>query len=366
MKTIKRALMLILSLALVLTCSASIFSTPKNAYAQVNAILSVQNASFEQFDLQNNIPLGWSVAQTSAQTDFITQNAYDGTQYYQINDGELSLQTQSATQINGAYDYVVGVKFIASSQNSTCKIGVSVFNGENELIQTYYSEQTQAKLTNSWQDVSVGVAKDANIVSAKIEIVIVADGSVGIDAVYGNVDCLTIYNGASISLETLTTAIRFSGQVDKIVYDSIVQDYEDVSAGIIFMLTDKIDAVGEFSVKGFSTINYNCVLVQANYWSNTSTAEQDGCYKFHCSLVNLGQEQIQVELSARLYLNYTENGQEKYIYSNYSVENNSRSVYSVAVRALADEKTFATYDQVQKNIIMAYAENRMPDFENIG
>ncbi len=365
MKVIKRAFILILSLALVLICNASFFMSPKNAYAEVNALVDIQNASFEQVDAQTGLPLGWVVNQNLGENAFITQNAYDGAQYYQITDGEKLLQTQEFAEINGAYDYVFGVKFISSSQKSTCKISVSTFDSQNQLVKTEHSEQVQIKLVNAWQDVSVKIAKDENAVGVKIEITVDAEGSVGIDAVYGNVDFLTLYDGASISLETTTTAIRFSGQVGKDVFDNLSQKYDSVSVGIMLMLTDKLDVTGEFSVQGFSTTGYRCMLIQADYWSNTSTAEQDGCYKLHCSLINLGQAQLQVELCARLYVKYTENGQEKYIYSNYSVENNSRSLYSVAVMALADEQTFATYDQVQKSIIMAYAQNQMPDFNNL-
>ena len=50
----------------------------------------------------------------------------------------------------------------------------------------------------------------------------------------------------------------------------------------------------------------------------------------------------------QLSVKYYDGEQEKYLYSDYSQELNSRSVYSVAVMAKADTQTFNSYSEGQR------------------
>ena len=74
---------------------------------------------------------------------------------------------------------------------------------------------------------------------------------------------------------------------------------------------------------------------------------------------------IDINFTVRGYVKYIEGGEEKILYSSWSLENNCRSIRQVAIMAKQDADFFNSYDLDQQEIINAYIEGRAPNFDGL-
>ena len=354
MRKLKISLAIIL-VAVIMLCNSS-FLYAKNVYADNIILPLIQNQSFE-------IEGGWDIEATDNSLDesklsFPAENAYDGQRYFALSDGEYLVKTTDYIEIDGEDNYIFGIKYITSSLDNTCQVSVQTFDMENNLISIVSGEEMVAKLVDTWSDAQVYLSANDNVAKAKLVIKIKAvNGIVGLDYAYGNKDIVKTVFGASISLQEGTTSMRFTGRVDKAVYDSYSAN--SVSVGILLMPTGALSNVGEFTIRGVSDESGRAIIV--DNWNNQDSALTDGYYEFVCTMTNMhAKEALTFFLSARAFMKIETGGEVKYIYSSFDVDSNSRSVKEVALRLKADTETYFKYDDVQRAIIDAYALGELP------
>ena len=171
-------------------------------------------------------------------------------------------------------------------------------------------------------------------------------------------EIIKLNDGASISLQKENTMIRFIGRVDKATYD---QYSDSIRVGIIIAPTNALKEASEFTIDGLSS---NAVrVVSANGWLNENTAEQDGYYEFACAMKDMHfKEALTLSLSARAFIRLTSGENQEYVYSDFDLEKNSRTIQDVAKKLKDDIVNYIKYDQVQQTIIDAYALGELPRF----
>ena len=100
-------------------------------------------------------------------------------------------------------------------------------------------------------------------------------------------------------------------------------------------------------------------------WTNFYTVIEDGFYSLDCAIRGMSGQSIKANISVRIFIKYYQDGMQKYLYSDYNQEDNSRSVYQVALMAKADTENFEHYSPAQQEKINAYIEGREPNTENL-
>ncbi len=349
-----------ISLAIVLVAVLSLcnygFPYAKNVYADGIILPLIQNQSFE-------IEGGWDINATDNTLDenkinYLSENAYDGEKYLQLSDGEYTVKTSDYIEIDGGDDYVFGVKFIASALDTSCQVVIETFDSSNDFLGNVRGEIKTPTLIDVWTDVQVYFSADDNVAKVKIAIVLDAlNANVGLDCAYGNKDIVETVFGASINLQKGKASIRFTGRVDKKAFDQYTQG--TASFGILFAPTAALNLVGDFTLNGVSSDMGRAVIL--NNCNNMDTADLDGYYEYVCTMGNMNaKEALTLSISVRTFVRIEENGIERYIYSNFDLEDNSRSIQEVALRLKENAETYAKYDDVQRAIIDAYALGEMP------
>ncbi len=362
MGKIKRTL--IIFIIAVLCLSNAGCSIIRKAYAESIILPPIVNDSFESQQEQSaySKPIGWQVDAVDqveiGNVAFINENAYDGQSYYQVSGDEYTVKTEDYIDIDGGESYVFGVKYITSSLENSCTINIETFDNENNLLSTIANQVEEPKLVDTWLDTQFYINASTSVSKVKIAIKINAlNGDVGIDYAYGNKDIIKISFGASISLQQGKTEMRFTGQIDKTAYEKFLG--KSVSVGILFMPTNAFNQTGEFTIKGLSSETGRASV--ADKWKNQETIDSDGYYEFACAMKNMHvKEALTVSISARAFIKFTEEGKEKYIYSTFNLEDNSRSIQGVAQKLKADTTNYQKYDELQRMIIDAYALGELP------
>lgn len=163
-------------------------------------------------------------------------------------------------------------------------------------------------------------------------------------------DKVNMVKGASIRLDE-EHGIRFIARAD---YE-YSQDYEDPVFGIILLPTDYLTDGVTFTVAGLEAKGKTYVKAErdSSYspeyrFNNYDTVLSDGYYEFTCALVKILDKNVNREFSARAYVRYVDEstGISRYVYSDYSQEKNSRSVYNLADYWLTKPELF-TEEQVK-------------------
>ena len=372
MSIVKKAFTLGKSTIILLVFCASAFLMPKNAKATEIFLPEIQNSSFELLD-----PLGWEITATDIDAQnygLNNQVFYEGESSYQLSQNTYTIKSADYIAVDTGAEYVLGVKAYFEQLNNTCKLSVEVFDQDGELLSIVDGENNSANIINAWQDVRLTFQTQQS--ACKIKVIIQIDatgGKVCIDNVYAHKNFMQIIDGASINLETNAKAIEykgqlcFSGKIDKQIYDEILNVDPSATLGVMLVPTEHLSGVGEYTFKGFSCAGKE-KSIKNEYitkWSNLYTIDEDGFYSFNFIIYNILAEKSKVDISIRAYIKYYENEQERYLFSNYDQSVNSRSLYSVAVLAKADEQTFNTYSEGQKEKINAYIEGREPILENL-
>lgn len=347
------------------------FLMPKNAKATEIILPDIENASFEQSE-----PFGWAITpqdelvQNHGQT---TENFYDGLNAYQLSQNQYLVESCAYISIDTDSEYVFGVKYYSLETDNALEFAIQAFDQNGEFLYESESQVNQVEKTNTWQDITVIFQSTENACKIKIKIAVNSiAGTMLIDNVYGHKNFIKMLDGASINLETTASAlaekgqIRYTGKLDKAEYENLLNTRPGASVGFILVPTVYVDSVGEFTFKGFADAGREEVLlvIEVEKWSNLYTADEDGFYNFDCAVNKIDGARLKVDISVRSFIRYYDNGQEKYLYSPYSADLNSRSIYTVALRAKADAETFKTYTKDQQEKINAYIEGREPNIAN--
>ena len=372
MSVVKKTIVLSISIIFLLVFCTSAFLMPKTVKATAIVLPEIKNSSFEQSE-----PFGWEVNadEINGQNHGTTNQVfYDGTSSYQLKQNVYTIKSTDFIDVDIDSEYVVGVKIYCSEIGSVCKIGVESFDQNGEYLNTKRGEEFLSSTKGAWQDVRLNFQSQQN--ACKIKVIIEVDatsGDVCIDNVYAHKDFVHMYDGASINLQTNAQELarkgqlNFRGKLDKGAYDEFINAYPNANIGFMLVPTEHLKSVGEFSFKGFSDANKPNLILDLGLveWSNLYTIDEDGFYTFDCIIYGVSGERLKVDISVRAYIRFYENGAEKYIISNYDESVNSRSIYSVAVMAKADTKTYKNYSDGQKEKINAYIEGRDPNLENL-
>ncbi len=356
---------IMLLVAVLLLCNTSFFS-PKNVYAESVFVPQIENDSFELQDGSSEFikPNAWQVEAKAnfnkQNVSYVIENAYDAQSYYCLSANEYTIKSEDYVKIDGSDDYVFGVKYITSSLENSCVMYLETFDSSNNLISTIVGGVESPTMTDTWLDTRVHYTANTNVSKIKIIIELNAlDGDVGIDYVYGNKDVVKTNFGASISLQKGITSIRFLGRVDKAFYDAHIDNF--ISVGIVFAPTNAVLNAGEFTIDALGARNSEVLF--AKNWNNQGSIDTDGYYEFACKMENMhAKEALTFSLSARAFIKISINGKDKYIYADFNLEDNSRSVQKVAQNLKADTENYLKYDDVQRAIIDAYALGELPKF----
>ena len=375
----KRRCFLSMLLIFVLTLSAmlGVFATHKNAYASAEIFADVKNSSFESVDSETfgkDLPTDWVIDSQNLdinKVNVVSINAYDRINYLQVEGDTYLVESQDYIQIENDYDYLFGVKMLFASAEDSVTLIVKTYSEDNELIGTYQSQTivSTADLIGTWQENFFVLNKNASAKKIKISIEINAvNGKVGVDNVYGYKNFIGLYDGASISLERNVLAIRFTAKVDVNIYQTLLNNYEEVTAGIIVSPKSQVLKSGEFTMQGV-TEKDKIIVSPATHWNNPLSFEQDGYYDYFSAFASQGyaslEGYINIAFTTRAYIKYVENGVEKVIYSSWNYEDNCRTIKQVATSAKQDAQTYNSYSPDQQEIITAYIEGRVPNFEGL-
>ncbi len=355
MRKLKISLAIIL-VAVISLCNSS-FLYAKNVYADSIILPLIQNQSFE-------LEGGWDIEATENTLDesklsYVSENVYDGERYLQLSEDKYLVKTSDYIEIDGQDNYIFGVKFIASALDSSCRVIIETFDSANNFLGNITSQIKNPRRVGEWTDVYAYFNADVNVAKVKIAIALSAlNASVGLDYVYSNKDIVKSIFGASISLQKGKSSIRFTGQVDKNAFDNYPIGTAQV--GILFAPRSAVEHIGDFTINGIGLDVGRALMLGT--WNNSDTADLDGYYEFVCTMGNMHvKEALTLSISVRMFVKIQDGASERYIYSTFDLEDNSRSIQDVALRLKEKTEIYSKYDDVQRAIIDAYALGELPN-----
>ncbi len=378
-KMTKRSLLskMLLTIVLTFVFMSSLFVLPQNAYANSPIFLDVKNSSFENTISDNSdkpFATDWTVNNGNFDAEninVISNNAYDKDNYWQFKKGNYSVESEDFIDVEQSAEYIFGVKFIFSNIQDSCAILVKGYNVNGELISTNKSEIiiSKSEYLGMWQESFLTIYLDTNVKKIKISIEIDANvGSVGIDNVYAHKNFIKSHKGASISLERDVLKIRFTAEINYEAYQTFVNNFEDVSVGMVFAPKKQVTEIGEYTIKGVPE-DGNMQIIFSEYWNNEKTCQQDGLYTFSCYFAAVGYDELvgrtNILFVVRPFIKFTQNGEERVIYSSWNIDDNCRSIKQVAQLVKQDVDVYNSYDLDQQEIISAFIEGRIPNFDGL-
>ncbi len=169
---------------------------------------------------------------------------------------------------------------------------------------------------------------------------------------------IKLYDGAAIRLDTSNSGLRFTAQVGYDYFNSL----KDASAGIIILPTSSLkDGVVELALhKLDNTLHGDVKYLMVNVldFENNPTAKRDGSYVFSGTMDNILPQNVDRKFSARAFVKYTNaDGLPEYVYSDFDLENNSRSVHDVALYWAKPEYS-QEFTPEQFKILSNYAQSK--------
>lgn len=316
-------------------------------YAAENNI-AIPNSSFESITQKSS----WGTTYTYP-TDWTLTSIYSVSisNEYSISGNSVKINKNSSFTLSSAKfsanngDYTFGFFCYAENAPMQAEIHVSILNSSGSASQTFTSQSYQIK-SGIWQEITVDVSLEQAL--SELQITIITNNqntACYIDEVFAkyNVKQSTVstLDGATMRLNVNNPGIRFRGSVDKEFYDQCVENYSDVSAGMLFTVKNNLQGLSDFTVEELSKNNKVYKEITAAIWNNPDTIDSDGFYGFNCAIVNIKDHNIGKTYCARSYVKYTHNGVVKYVYGEFSYSNNARTIIDIANAALESDKTFS-------------------------
>lgn len=144
-----------------------------------------------------------------------------------------------------------------------------------------------------------------------------------------NVD---IQDGASIRLDTDFSGLRFTAQVNYEYFNQL----KNAVAGIIILPTTSLkEGAVELAIHKLDNTEHGDVkfiTVENEHFENQPIAERESYYVFSGTMDNILPQNVDRKFSARAYVRYiNDDGLTEYVYSNFDLQNNSRSLHDVAL-----------------------------------
>ena len=341
----------ILTFALMITCCFVImfgYNSSVVAVESNKSILSITNGGFEEWTKKGSgllsyyTPNNWEgdgISLTKQETSIV----FDGNYSLKIpTTDKMTFTSKVDYDFTANSTYRFGLRIYAASENGV-KLTISVDAGENGLTAQTFSVVEANAWLNYYIDVTfVGNQETANL-TVKVEN---NDSNCYIDGVYAEeISPVKMVKGASMRLSATDSGLRFIGNVDKAAYDSYLSTYTSVSAGMIITPTDKLMGLSDFTIETLKASNTDYLDIKAEKWNNESSAEENGYYGFNCVITDVLTQNIDRKFSARAYLKYFDGNSEKVIYSDYSYQDNARSICEVATAVLENLEEYTAEEQ---------------------
>ena len=184
--------------------------------------------------------------------------------------------------------------------------------------------------------------------------------------------------GASVRLVEGSNGIRFASTFSKSLID-FVNSNKDVGTavkyGTIILPTDVLNTVNDKSAFNVNTLISSGLEEGTGYVDIIAkdgfSEDESGNVTIRAALVNLKEKNFDRALSAVSYIKYVKDGHDVYVFSNYSSDDNSRSMAYIAQAALNDLKDtsdssykyevtvdgsvkFSCYSPAQRSILQGY------------
>lgn len=162
--------------------------------------------------------------------------------------------------------------------------------------------------------------------------------------------------GASIRANT-PYGIRWTVRVKTAEWNKLVEAYGEanVKAGVIVAPLDYLGS-GEtavpFTIDAFKAANKKYVDIVTDTFNAKLENEVEGYSGFYASLVNIKAGNLNREFIARSYVAVTKDGVTAYYYSEYSAEDNARTIYEVGKGAIASDAESENVKTFVKNEVL--------------
>ena len=337
-----------------------------NVWAVESIEQTIANNSFESgtnktlFYQKYYIPDGWEASHSISVTADQTVK-YDGQKSLKLNSVGNGFYVKTTNKVSVKSDTLYEVGFMAyASDIDNVLFGITVisYDESNVAEETFSVSEVSLESANEWKKVSIVFGTSPSAKSIGIQLNVSCENkNCNIDAVFmEEKSVINTEKGASVRLSEETPGIRFSGTVDKNSYDFFVSSFSNVNVGIVIMPKVYYDKITDFKFSNIKTAGLTYVDIMVNKWNNEETAESDGFYGFYCAMVKLKEVNIPQTFCARAYLRYTENGIEKYVYSDFNLVDNARSVQEVARAEITENG--ANYTAEDKLILEYFANGK--------
>ena len=184
--------------------------------------------------------------------------------------------------------------------------------------------------------------------------------------------------GASVRLVEGSNGIRFAStfSIELIKYVNEMKDDDTkLQYGTLILPTDVLNTVNNKSAFNVNTLISSGLEEGTGYVDIIAkdgfSEDESGNVTIRAALVNLKEENFDRALSAVSYIKYVKDGHDVYVFSNYSSDDNSRSMAYIAQAALNDLKDtsdssykyevtvdgsvkFSCYSPAQRSILQEY------------
>ena len=341
-------------IAVILICSILpfMFTNKTDKGFSVSVSDSIVNGSFENGKAQSKYGInyfifdGWNVSNTMS-ANANTSIKHDENQSLTVSGiTDFKLETANGVAVKGDSYYEFSfMAYSPQAQGASFDFKVDCYNNLDKITDTFSISAVEISDGEVWQKISVqgGTNTFAEYVKIYITINCANNSPCYIDNVkIIEKNFINIKEGASVRISEETPGIRFSGTIDKIEYENMKNRYKNVGVGIVIIPKSSYDGISEFTFYGIEQGEIQFLSIEAVIWNNSNTVEEDGFYGFNCAMVNIKKENIVREFCARAYLKYTDNGVEKFLYSDFNVLLNCRSVQNVALSVLEKESDALT------------------------
>lgn len=277
-------------------------------------------------------------------------------------DGNYNLKTSKENETisqkienldEGYYEFSVDIK-----TEGAVEIKLSAMAENAEIAcKTYHVSNCE------WQRYSIGLTNtEQQDVTFKIEITENAEQkAVRIDNAGVILANIKTENGAEIRIDETSAGLRFMARVEKSYYDNMTTKYGDANVSVGMMIAPANYITSEYTYEILKEQGKEPLMIIANKQNND--ADVDGYYGYSFAITDILLQNTDRKFSARAFLRYKDEGNEKYEYAVYDEDNHSRSMYEVAEKAKADNPTEYEY-KILQNYINKVRNETLGDFEN--
>lgn len=255
------------------------------------------------------------------------------------------IRTADPISLNKNFIYTAGFSVYCAGNAA---VNVTVYDAKDD--ETILADKEYQVGGAEWNSVSAEYkALESTEVRIKLEVLSASETVYADDAFLTETSPLALQAGAYLRVAGDSQGIRFKGRIDKGVCDNLrnsdalskadgdAENDLNFEFGIMLAPLDYVITAGEFTVEAFKTADLNYLLIKADILNNEETADADGFYGFNCAIVDIKESNLQRKFASRAYLKYScKDGlvvTDCYVYSDFSEQENARSVYELAQKA---------------------------------